>query len=118
MVSRSEIFDYAQKEFGVKPDYPFKKFPHYAALRHSDDNKWFGLVMNVSLNKIGLQGDEEIDVVDFKCPVEKVSDLRNQDGFHPAYHMNKEHWLTARLDGSVSKQEIFALLRESYELTK
>jgi predicted DNA-binding protein (MmcQ/YjbR family) len=32
--------------------------------------------------------------------------------------MNKEHWLTAVLDGSVSKEEVLALLDESYELTK
>jgi predicted DNA-binding protein (MmcQ/YjbR family) len=85
MVSRSEIVDYVQREFGVKPDYPFKKFPNYAVLRHSDDSKWFGLVMNVPKSKIGFQRDDEIDIVDFKCRAGKVSDLSNQEGFHPAY---------------------------------
>jgi predicted DNA-binding protein (MmcQ/YjbR family) len=32
--------------------------------------------------------------------------------------MNKEHWLTVILDGSVSKEKVFALLDESYDLTK
>ena len=118
MVSRQEIFDFAEKEFGVKPDYPFAKFPAYAVLRHSNDGKWFGLVMNVPLNKIGLEGDDEIDILDVKCHVAKVADLTNEDGFRPAYHMNKEHWLTARLDGPVEKDTFLALLRESYDLTQ
>lgn len=118
MVSRQEIFDFAEKEFGVKPDYPFAKFPAYAVLRHSNDGKWFGLVMNVPFNKIGLEGDDEIDILDVKCHVAKVADLANEDGFRPAYHMNKEHWITARLDGSVPKDTVLALLRESYDLTQ
>jgi len=118
MIKRSEIFDYAEKKYNSKPDYPFKKYRHYAVLRHPDNDKWFGLVMNVSRDKLGLEGGGEIDVLDIKCHPVKVDDLKAKPGFRPAYHMNKEHWLTAVLDGSVSKEEIFALLDESYDLTK
>lgn len=118
MITRSEIFDHAEKTFGAKPDYPFKKYPHYAVLRHSDDQKWFGLIMNVPREKLGLEGDGEVDVIDIKCHPAKVDDLKRTPGFRPAYHMNKEHWLTAVLDGSVSRKDVFALLEDSYELTK
>lgn len=118
MITRSEIFDYAKKTFDSKPDYPFKKYPHYAVLRHSDDQKWFGLIMNVPREKLGLEGEGELDVIDIKCHPAKVDDLKRTPGFRPAYHMNKEHWLTAVLDGSVSREDVFALLEDSYELTK
>ena len=118
MVKRSEIFDYAEKKYNTKPDYPFEKYRHYAVLRHTDDDKWFGLVMNVSREKLGLKGEGEADVLDIKCHPAKVDELKTKPSFRPAYHMNKEHWLTAILDGSVSKEEIFALLDESYDLTK
>ncbi|MDX0312575.1 MmcQ/YjbR family DNA-binding protein [Sinorhizobium meliloti] len=118
MIKRSEIFDYAEKKFGTKPDYPFDKYPHYAVLRHPDDDKWFGLVMDVSKDKLGLDGEGNVDIIDVKCHPQKVDDLKSKPGFRPAYHMNKEHWLTVLLDGSVSRKEVFALLNESYDLTK
>ena len=36
----------------------------------------------------------------------------------PAYHMNKEHWNTVRLDGDVPEEELRAMLDHSWELTK
>jgi predicted DNA-binding protein (MmcQ/YjbR family) len=74
--------------------------------------------MNVSRVKLGLKGEGEADVLDIKCHPAKVEDLKTKPGFRPAYHMNKEHWLTVIFDGSVSKEEVFALLDESYDLTK
>ena len=118
MIKRSEIFGYALKKYGAKPDYPFKAYRNYAVLRHSDDEKWFGLVMNVPREKLGLEGEGEVDILDIKCHPAKVDDLKAKPGFRPAYHMNKEHWLTVILDGSVSKEEVFALLDESYDLTR
>jgi predicted DNA-binding protein (MmcQ/YjbR family) len=38
-------------------------------------------------------------------------------GFLPAYHMNKEHWLTVLLDNTVPEKEIYELIDDSYELT-
>ena len=39
------------------------------------------------------------------------------DGFHPAYHMNKDKWLTVRLDGAHPDDEVKGLIDLSYELT-
>lgn len=36
--------------------------------------------------------------------------------FFPGYHMNKKHWFTVLLDGSVPDDEICRLLDESYVL--
>jgi predicted DNA-binding protein (MmcQ/YjbR family) len=118
MINRSEIFDHAEKKFNASPDYPFEKYPQYAVLRRADNGKWFGLIMNVSRDKLGLRGDGEVDVLDIKCHPATVGGLRSAPGFLPAYHMNKEHWLSVVLDGSVSKKEVLALLDESHHLTK
>lgn len=58
MLKRSEIFDHAKDKYGAKPDYPFAKYRHYAVLRHTDDEKWFGLVMNVSREKLDLNAPQ------------------------------------------------------------
>jgi len=36
----------------------------------------------------------------------------------PAYHLNKEHWNSIILDGSVPEDDIKRMIEESYELTK
>ena len=36
----------------------------------------------------------------------------------PAYHMNKEHWSSVILDGTVPGEEIQLMIAESYDLTK
>jgi predicted DNA-binding protein (MmcQ/YjbR family) len=34
----------------------------------------------------------------------------------PGYHMNKRHWNTITLDGSISDKEIFSMIDDSYNL--
>ena len=36
----------------------------------------------------------------------------------PGYHLNKEHWNSIILDGTVPEKEIRKMIGESYELTK
>ena len=49
-------------------------------------------------------------ILNVKCDPMLAGALRAQEGFHPAYHMNKEKWLTIRLDGSVPDAEIEKLI--------
>ena len=38
-------------------------------------------------------------------------------GLFPAYHMNKDSWITVALDGSAPDEKIKMLLSESYNAT-
>ena len=44
--------------------------------------------------------------------------LRTEPGIFPAYHMNKESWISVALDGSVPDDKLRMLLDISFELTK
>ena len=35
----------------------------------------------------------------------------------PAYHMNKEHWISVILDGTMTDDEIIPLIEDSFLLT-
>lgn len=118
MMDRQKIFTYVKQKYGTDPDYPW--FDTSAVLRHKDTRKWYGLVMEVQREKLKLpEGSmtDVIDVLNVKCDPMLVNSLRMQDGFHPAYHMNKERWITIRLDGSVPEATIRNLIDLSYELT-
>jgi len=115
---RSKVLKYVKNKYQTLPDYPWRSHPSYAVLRHTGHRKWYGVVMSVARNKLGLPGDGRIDVMNLKCRPELIGALRLAPGFLPAYHMNKEHWLTVVLDGSVSEEEIFDLIDLSFYLTK
>ena len=68
--------------------------------------------------KLGLPGDGILSVVNVKCDPRLIGSFREEPGIFPAYHMNKAHWLTIALDGSVDEGKLKFLLDMSYELTK
>ena len=73
--------------------------------------------MNVYRGKLGLTGPGSIDIVNVKCDPLMSGAFRSLPGFFPAYHMNKEKWISAALDGSVSEEAIKMLLEISYDST-
>ncbi len=114
-MDRQQVFDFAKQQYGTEPDYPWRD--ENAVLRH-DDKKWYAVVLKVGRDKLGLEGNEIIDVINLKCDPLLIGSLCTQDGFHRAYHMNKEKWISIRLDGSVAEEQIKNLMDLSYELTK
>lgn len=84
--------------------------------RRKDNDKWFAIIMDVPADKLGLDGSQSIDIVNLKADPGLVDELtRHGEGFLPAYHMNKSHWLSVRLDGNVDDTELSRLIRDSYE---
>lgn len=115
-MTRQQIFDWVSSQYGTEPEYLWAKYPGFAVLRNSS-GKWYGAVMNIAKNKLGLDGDEIIDILDVKCDPLLIGSLRMQNGYLPAYHMNKNSWITVILDGSVEYEQIKNLIDLSYELT-
>ncbi len=116
-MNREEICKYVYEKYHTSFEYLWKKYPFYAVLR-GENQKWYGIIMNVPREKLGLTGKEEVDILNVKCPKELVGSFRMSPGILPAYHMNKENWLTILLDGSVSKEKILQLLDWSHDLVE
>lgn len=115
-MDRLELFEWVREKYGTEPEYPWRDWN--AVLRRADSGKWYGVVLEISENKLGLVGDRIVDVLNVKCEPAMVGALRMQNGYYPAYHMNKERWISILLDGSVPADEIMNLIELSYELTK
>ncbi|MCD7886144.1 MAG: MmcQ/YjbR family DNA-binding protein [Clostridiales bacterium] len=116
-MDRQAIFDYAKKKYGTEPEYLWLQYPSYAVLRHQDNQKWYGLVMDVPKNKLGLTGVEIVDILGVKCEPLMIDLLRQSPGFLPGYHMNKSNWISILLDGTVPDDTIFDLLDVSFQDT-
>ena len=114
-MNRQEVFEWVKESFGTEPDYPWKDWN--CVLRHKHNNKWNAVILEVNENKLGLSGNRIIDVVNVKGDPMLIGSLRLKDGFFPAYHMNKDRWISVVLDGTVPAEEIKNLIELSYELT-
>lgn len=117
-MNRTELEKLIFKEYKVKPDFPWDSAPTYAVFRHKENKKWFAAIMDIPKNRIGLENDEIISIVNFKCDPILVGSLILEEGFFKAYHMNKTNWITAALDGSADDEKIKFLLDYSFDVTK
>lgn len=115
---REAVFEYINKKYGTSPEYPWSRYDDNAVFRHSDNRKWFALVMNVHREKLGLSGAGAVDVVNLKIDDMVFKDiLVRVEGIFPAYHMNKKHWISVLLDGTVEKDQVYDLIDVSFAAT-
>lgn len=116
-MNREELAAYISENYNAEAEHPWLEYPNFAVFRHENNRKWFALIMDVPREKLGLAGGDTLDVVNLKCDPIEIGSFREQAGIFPAYHMNKNHWLTVALDGSVSDETLTLLLDISFELT-
>ena len=114
-VDRKEIFEYVKNQYGTIPEYLWSSSPDSAVLRHQN-GKWYAVIMNVERSKLGLDGDGTVEIIDVKCDPEMTGMIIQTYGFLPGYHMNKQHWITILLDGTVGESKILDFLDMSYDL--
>lgn len=108
MKERSEVIAFCSKMNRVIEDYPFHD-PNWTVMRHTDNRKVFAWIF-----------DKDGHIwVNVKCDPEWRDFWRNAyASVVPAYHLNKEHWNSIILDGSIPDLDIQRMIEESYELTK
>jgi len=75
------------------------------------------LVFKVTGKIFALTNTEGEFTVNLKCDPEKAIDLREHyPCVLPGYHMDKKHWNTVVIDGSVSDQILEEWINDSYDL--
>ena len=115
---REEIERYINENYNIIQDNPWKESPNHTTFKHKNNHKWFALIMEIPYEKLMIDKNGIVNVINLKNIPEIIGGLRKEKGILPAYHMNKEHWITVLLDGSVPKKKICDLIDISYDLTK
>lgn len=105
-------FDQCSQYAASKPestlDYPFT--PDVAVYKVC--GKMFALIAPT-----GNQNPNKCAQMNLKCDPFHAQELRDTfDAIIPGYHMNKRHWNTLILDGSLPQSEIERLIDHSYAL--
>lgn len=112
------VIDYCYKKYGDCLEFLWEKVDDNAIIRRKDTRKWYAVFMLIAKNKLGLEGEEIIEVLNLKLGKEKVSNLIDNKKYFKAYHMNKNYWITILLDESKSVKEILNLVDISHSLAK
>lgn len=112
------LIDAIGNQYGEHPEFLWANFPNNAIIRRSDNRKWYALLVKVSADKIGLAGTADVDVLVARAEPEAVTARLNDKTALPAYHMNKQHWLSYQLDNGTPLDTLMGYVKASRELAK
>jgi len=113
MFTRKEFIDYCLTFPAAYEDYPFDKDAGaenaWTVMRHGANKKTFAFI---------FQRNGKL-CANLKCEPMYADFLRGiYPSITPGYHMNKMHWNTVLLDGSVPDEELCDMVNRSYDLIK
>ena len=111
-----EIIETVAQKYAIKPECPFADDNETIVFRRKDNQKWFGIIMSISPEKLGLKGKEKIDVMNIKIDPEELNRIVDNQNYFRAYHMNKKMWTTVILDGRLPTKEIMERIENSFNL--
>ena len=57
-----------------------------------------------------------VEILDLRANPDEVDSIVDNKKYFPGYHMNKKHWITIILDGSVPEKELYKKIDISYSL--
>ena len=107
MLTRQEAIDACMALAGVYEDYPFDDV-NWTCMRHSANKRIFALIFERE-GRVWISVKNEPSWGDFW--------RSGYPSVVPAYHMNKLHWSSIILDGSVEDEVISKMIADSYDLT-
>lgn len=110
------IREFVRKEYGDELEFLWQKSSDNAVLRRSDNKKWYAVFMILSKRKLGIDSDEITEIIDFRVNPQELESLIDNKKYYGGWHMNKKHWCTVVLDGSISHEEICQRIKDSYLL--
>jgi predicted DNA-binding protein (MmcQ/YjbR family) len=114
----TRLLDYVKATYDTEPEFLWARTPDCAVLRNNYSRKWYGIIMVIPANKIGIKSDEKIEIINVRFSKGEASDFAsNVPGIYPAWHMNKKNWITIVLDSTLTDEQLFGLVEQSYSFS-
>lgn len=111
------IIKYIKDKYHDDLEYLWEKSPDAAIWRNKSNSKWYGLLMKIPENRLGIDSDNIVEIIDLRYPKDNIMDILRKKNIYPGYHMNKKSWITIKLDNSIDTNEICKLIDLSYEIS-
>lgn len=108
MINREEAIKFCKALANVYEDYPFHD-DNWTVMRCNQNKKTFAYIFE----------KDNFIWINVKCNSEWIDFWRNAfKSVIPGFHMNKLHWNSIILDGSIPDSDIERMIEESYDLVK
>lgn len=107
------IAEYIRKTYGDKPDFPWSDCPYYGVFRNKENNRWYGLIMDIKENKLG-EGVSARSVINIKPNPSMFNELLKLENIFPGWHMNKKSWISVSLSDYFPDEYVESLIDMSY----
>lgn len=111
------VLEFADKNDN-KLEFLWENFPNVAVLRRNDTKKWYAVLFVLPKSKLDNKSSELVDIVDLRLQPDELEKIVDGKKYFRAYHMNKKHWFSMALDGSVSTQDVLKFVENSFNLAK
>ncbi len=112
-----ELIKYVKEKYQDDLEFLWEKFSKNAIWRNKTNQKWYGILLTIPSEKLGLEKQGEIEILDIRCPQENIVKVIDNHSIFPGYHMNKNHWITILLNDSITTEEIKKYMDQSYQIS-
>ena len=112
-----EVIRYIKEKYDDSLEFLWEKYDDCAIWRNKKNNKWYGLIMVISKEKLGFNSNEKVEIIDLRYQKQDIKNIIDNKKVFGGYHMNKNSWITIILDGSLDISKIKELIDNSYNLS-
>ena len=112
-----QIITYIREKYNDELEFLWEKYDDVAIWRNKQNDKWYGLLMIITEDKLGIDSNKKIEVLNIRYQKEESQKIIDKKNVFPGYHMNKKSWITIKLDNMVKTEKIKELIDNSYNLS-
>lgn len=115
----NRIDQYMEMVYG-KLERTFVDSPDIGVYKESSGDKWYAIIIPVPGEKVDSNSNckDLVEVINLKVDKLKINELLRKRGIYPAYHMNKNNWVSIILNDTLTDEEIILMINESYDLVQ
>ena len=85
-----EVIKYIEKKYNNNLEFLWEKFKDVAIWRNNNNNKWYGLIMTITEEKLGINSNKKIETIGLRYPKDQINEVIDNKKVFPGYHMNKK----------------------------
>lgn len=113
-----QVIEYVKEHYGDELEFLWLDLPNAAVLRHKENKKWYAVMMIINARKLNLNDDKNICIINVKAKPEFIDESVDNAHFFRAYHMNKKHWLSIKIDESINFKAVREMIDKSWRITR
>lgn len=110
------VIEHVKTTYGDALEYLWRNFPGNAIVRTGAKGKWYGAFLTVARRKLSGDSGEKVEILNLRVHPAELETIVDGASRFPGYHMNKKHWVSLCLDGTVPFDELAQRIGTSHRL--